>query len=106
MSEYQFGIRIPYTDSVFRRTTGNFVGQFGQTQLPSNFFHKTSEFNVTYLSFKKKNTYHFNTQYMKHSGGGWPSGLGHWSLLLRSAGRGFNSRRHPVTRRSPPSGLR
>ena len=38
-------------------------------------------------------------------GTGWPSGLGRWSRLLRSAGCGFNSRRHPVTRPSLPTGL-
>ena len=39
-------------------------------------------------------------------GAGWPSGLGRWSRLLRSAGCGFDSRRHSVTRPSPPPGLR
>ena len=39
-------------------------------------------------------------------GAGWPSGLGSWSLSLRAAGCGFDSRRHPVTRPSSPPGLR
>ena len=41
-----------------------------------------------------------------HWGARWPSGMGRRSLLLRSVGCGFNSRRHPVTWPSLPPGLR
>ena len=37
---------------------------------------------------------------------GWPSGLGSRSLHPRSAGCGFDSRRHPVTQPCPPPRLR
>ena len=42
-----------------------------------------------------------NSEITHTSKAGRPSGLGRWSLILRSAGCGFDSHRHPVVRPSP-----